>query len=76
MTPQSFADARKKMGLSRNEMARLLGYATSDPHQGYRNVKRMENGQRDISPLCARLVVMVYRHWCATGNLPDFEGIA
>lgn len=60
------------MGLTRRELAKVLGYNHADPSQDYNTIKRMENGQRDISPMCARLLTLTYRHFKATGHLPEF----
>ncbi len=75
MTPQKFQYLRREMLLSRNELAVLLGYGMADPKQGYVNVKRMELGKRPISPMCARLLTMIHRHWSSTGDLPEFENV-
>ena len=72
MTGRELEYARRKMGLSRTQLGDLLGYASDDPKLGHNNVRRMETGKRDVSPMCARLVIMIYRHWASTGNLPEF----
>lgn len=72
MTPEQFQDCRERMGLTRRELALLLGYDHIEPDQDYHAIKRMESGSRNISPMCARLVTLIYRHWQSTGQLPEF----
>jgi len=73
MTGPEMQSVRERMGLTRRELAILLGYSHANPDNDYTTVKRMEIGQRDISPMCARLLTLIYRHWTSTGNLPEFE---
>lgn len=71
MTPQRFQQIREEMGLSRRELAALLGY--SNPEQDYNIISRLERGRRDISPICGRLMLLVFDYWKANGKPPDFN---
>ena len=79
MNPQHMQLIREHMGLGRRDFARLLGYSGSDA-QNWWAIARMEKGVekngRPISPMCARLVLLVYREWLATGKLVDFDELA
>ena len=76
MTPQQLQSIREHMGLTRRSFARILGYSGSDEQNWYA-VSRMERGieknGRAISPMCERLVLLVYREWLLTGELVDFD---
>ena len=53
MTPHTFFLARKRLGLSLAEMARLLGY---EGEQARSQAHHLETGRRDIRPAQRRLV--------------------
>jgi transcriptional regulator with XRE-family HTH domain len=72
MMPQEFQRRREEMGLTRRELAGLLGYRHGNEAQAYMTVKKLEIGEREISPMCSRLLTMIHRHWSSTGRFPEF----
>lgn len=53
MTPDQLAKARKKLGLTLDQMAEMLGY---DGEHARSQVHHMETGRRDIRPAQRRLM--------------------
>lgn len=53
MTPAQFSQARRKLGLSLDQMAVLLGY---EGEQARSQVHHLETGRRDVRPAQRRLV--------------------
>lgn len=53
MTPDDLFKARRKLGLTLDQMAEMLGY---DGEQARSQVHHMETGRRDIRPAQRRLV--------------------
>lgn len=53
MTPSELKQARRSLGLSLSQMARMLGY---DGAHGAQQVRRMESGERAIRGAQARLL--------------------
>lgn len=73
MTGEDFQKMRVAMGLSRNELAGMLGYNHADRKQDYEIIKRMEMEKRPISPMCERLVLMIYRDFRENRGWPDYD---
>ena len=53
MTPDQLARARKRLGLTLEQMAHMLGY---EGEQAKSQVHHLETGRRDIRPAQRRLV--------------------
>ena len=53
MTPEQLARARKRLGLSLDQMAKMLGY---DGFQARSQVHHLETGRREIRPAQRRLI--------------------
>lgn len=52
MTPSQFSGARKRLGLTLEQMAEMLGY---EGEQARSQVHHMETGRRDVRPRQRRL---------------------
>ena len=53
MTPQQLKEARRKLGLTLDQMAAMLGY---EGEQARSQLHHMETGRREIRPAQRRLV--------------------
>ena len=71
MTGEQFAAIRELFGMGRREFATLLGY-TGEARTNWLVMKRYETGDREISPLIARLVTMLKWYYDLNGDFPDF----
>lgn len=73
MNPQDFKNARQRMGLTRLEFARLIGYTGTDRNDETR-IRKYERGGKDSQvPLyIARLVYLLVSHHKRIGELPRF----
>ena len=50
MTPEQFKQARSNLGLTQQQLAKMLGYGL------YSRISEMENGRTPITGQCVRLV--------------------
>ena len=75
MTGSEMKEARRKLGLSRVEFARLLGYTGTDRNDELR-IKNYENDRRPdgLPPYLARLIWLILIWHRNTGQLPPFPG--
>lgn len=73
MNAQEFKNSRQRLGLTRLEFARLIGYTGTDRNDETR-IKKYERGGKDSQvPLyIARLVYLLVSHHKRIGELPRF----
>lgn len=60
MTPTEFSRARKKLGLTLEQMAELLGYSGENAKS---QVHHLETGRREIRPAQRRLMEAYLAGW-------------
>lgn len=65
-------EARLVLGMKRLEFGHLLGMS-GDNRNIYSTIKRYEDGQREISPMAERLVLMLLKHKLDFGYIPDLD---
>lgn len=68
ITPEQFKALRKQFGFTVRQWARVLGFAGRLANVAI-NIRRMEKGEKDISPSTRRLCLMFARH----GIPPDMQ---
>jgi transcriptional regulator with XRE-family HTH domain len=70
MKSRELKELRQHLGLSRLEMARLIGYTGTDRNDEMR-IRKYETTQQ-VPLHIARFVWLILRYWDHTGALPKF----
>jgi transcriptional regulator with XRE-family HTH domain len=69
ITPEQFKALRKKFGFTIRQWARVLGFAGRLANVAI-NIRRIEKGEKDISPSTRRLCLMFARYGIPPDMMP------
>jgi hypothetical protein len=64
-------ELRRRLGMDRLQMARVIGYTGTDRNDELR-VKRLENAGDPVPLYIARLLWLIESNWLMFGSLPVF----
>ena len=71
MTGSQMRELRRRLGMDRLQMARVIGYTGTDRNDELR-VKRLENAGDPVPLYIARLLWLIESNWLMFGSLPTF----
>lgn len=71
MTGSQLRELRRRLGMNRLQLARVIGYTGTDRNDELR-VKRLENAGDPVPLYIARLLWLIEGNWQMFGCLPTF----